>query len=282
MEAHLARNAAPGPALEKARGEAALTVSLRDGMDAIRDLRQSGCGRLLFPHRPREAPLEAVLVNTAGGLTGGDRFRASATVGEGARAVVTTQACEKIYRSGGGVAEVRATLSVAAGASLQWLPQETILFEGSALRRSLVADVAPEGRLLAAESVILGRAAMGETVASASFRDSWRIRRGGRLIFAEETAVGAGEWARARSSRAALGADASAFATLLLAASDAAGRLDPVRSILDSQGIDGGASLVDGLLVVLLMAGPGLAMRKAMIPLIECLSGAPPPRVWTT
>jgi urease accessory protein len=273
--------AIPKADLERARGRVSLAVHRRDGADAIRDLAQSGCGRLLFPTRDSGAPLEAVVVNTAGGMTGGDSFSVSASIGEGARAVLTTQACEKVYRSGEGPARVDAKLKVGPDAKLHWLPQETILFEGSRLRRKLEAEIDPGATFLAAEAVVLGRHAMGETLESADFHDSWRIRRGGKLVFAEETAC-AGGWAVARGAKAALGAEAAAFATLLLASPDVGTRLANTRALLESHGIDGGASVVDGLLVARLVAGPGLALRKAMIPLLECLSGAPLPRVWTT
>jgi urease accessory protein len=247
--------AIPKADLERARGRVSLAVHRRDGADAIRDLAQSGCGRLLFPTRDSGAPLEAVIVNT--------------------------QACEKVYRSGEGPARVDAKLKVGPDAKLHWLPQETILFEGSRLRRKLEAEIDPGATFLAAEAVVLGRHAMGETLESADFHDSWRIRRGGKLVFAEETAC-AGGWAVARGAKAALGAEAAAFATLLLASPDVGTRLANTRALLESHGIDGGASVVDGLLVARLVAGPGLALRKAMIPLLECLSGAPLPRVWTT
>jgi urease accessory protein len=268
--------------LERAVGKAGLAVFRRDGTDAISDLLQIGCGRFLFPHQASDGPLEAVVVNTGGGLTGGDRFDVRVSIRQDARAIVTTQACEKIYRSGEGPARVSARLSVAAGASLVWMPQETILFEDSALHRKLDADMASDATLLAAEAVMLGRAAMGETLERARFRDSWRIRRGGRLVFAEEAAAGPGIWAAARESKAGLGVDGAAFATVLLASPRAPALLDPARAVLQLHGIDGGVSLVDGLLVVRLVAGPGLALRQAMIPLLELLSGARLPRVWTT
>jgi urease accessory protein len=267
--------------LERARGSLRLSVRSREGIDAIADLRQSGCGRLLFPARPRNAPLEAVIVNTSGGLTGGDRFDVQMRAGTGARAVVTTQACEKIYRSGGGAGRLRTTLRVDTGACLHWLPQETILFEGSRLERSLDADVAEDAVFVAAEAVILGRAAMGETLAGAAFRDSWRIRRGGRLVFAEETACD-GAWAQAFGAKAALGAGAAAFATVILLAPDAATRLDSVRAVLETYGIDCGASVVDGLLVARMVSADAFVMRQALVAAVEAVTGQPLPRVWAT
>jgi urease accessory protein len=267
--------------LERARGRLALTVRRREGAHSIGDLRQEGCGRLLFPARSHLDPVEAVVVNTAGGVTGGDRFAVSVKVREQAAVVVTTQACEKVYRSGGGAARISSTLTAAAGARLTWIPQETILFDGCRLERRLDAEIAPDAVFLACEAVILGRAAMGETLATAALRDSWRIRRGGRLVFAEETACDGG-WADAFAARAALGPQAGAFATLVLASGDAQAKLDPARTLIDACAVEGGASLVDGLLVIRILAGAGLALRQAMLPLLELLMDARPPRIWTT
>jgi urease accessory protein len=267
------------PQLERARGRLGLVVK-NDGADAIADLLQEGCGRFLFPERAAGDPLQAVIANTAGGLTGGDRFDVSVTLGEGARASVATQACEKIYRAGSGAGRLRTRLRLAAGARLDWLPQETILFEGSRLERRLDIEMAASARVLLAEAVILGRAAMGEVLSTAAFRDSWRIRRDGRLVFAEETACD-GAWRDIAAMRAATG-EAGAFATVILATHDADAYRDPARELLESHGIDGGASVVDGLLIVRLVAGPGLALRKGLVPLLERLGGQALPRVWTT
>jgi urease accessory protein len=268
------------PELERARGRARVDIDRRNGHDALADLLQEGCARILFPARIPSDPVEAIIVNTAGGVTGGDRFDVAVTVREGARAVVTTQACEKIYRSGQGAGRMSARLKVAAGGRLAWLPQETILFEASHLDRRLEADIAPDATLLIAEAVVLGRAAMGETLRTARLRDSWRIRRGGKLVFAEETACD-GAWDAALGAKAAIGGSA-AYATILLAGPEAEVRLDTTRALLAFHGIDGGASVVDGLLIVRLVAGAGLALRQGLPPLLEHLLDSPLPRVWTT
>ena len=95
----------------------------------------------------------------------------------GCRAVVTTQACEKIYRASSGSAEVRNRIAVGEGGRLDWLPQETILFDGARLARRLEAELAPGAELLLVEATIFGRSARGETVRSGLFADRWRIRR---------------------------------------------------------------------------------------------------------
>jgi urease accessory protein len=251
------------------------------GANRLRDLAQSGCARLLFPARRATDPLEAVIVNTGGGLTGGDRFELRAEVAAGAEAVFTTQAAEKIYRSDGSVATVATRLSAAAGARVFWMPQEMILFEGGALRRTLDLSLDDGAAALLAESVLLGRAAMGERVDRARLTDSWRVRRGGRLVFAEETRVENG-WTQAFARKAALGGEAAGYATVVLVAADAETRLDDVRALLASQAVEAGASAFDGMLVVRLIAHSGLALRRAIAASLELLAGRELPRIWRT
>src|SRR5262249_5934554 len=129
--------------------------------------------------------LEAVLVNTAGGVAGGDRLEIAFAVGPAARLVVTGAAAEKIYRSLGADAIVGINLDVARGASLAWLPQETILFDRARVTRSIDVDLAVDARLILAEAVIFGRSGMGETVERGLMLDRWRVRRDGRLLFAD-------------------------------------------------------------------------------------------------
>jgi urease accessory protein len=270
--------------LERAVGKLAIAVGAKGGRDAIADLHQSGCGRFLFPARAKDHPLEAVVVNTAGGMTGGDRFDIRVTVGEGARAVLSTQACEKIYASSGATAKLSTVLKVQSEATLCWLPQETILFDHSALERSLTIDMAGSANVLAGEAILLGRQAMGEELTTARFRDRWRIRRDGRLVFAEESAIGGarGDWPAVRGSRALLGETTTALATIVHACHGVESRLDSVRAIMESTGIDGGASAFDGLLVMRMVAPSGLILRKTLLPLLEhCLDGRLP-RVWMT
>jgi urease accessory protein len=278
------RIAATPDDLERAVGRLSLAVNTQDGRDAIADLHQSGCGRFLFPARAKDQPLEAVVVNTAGGLTGGDRFDINVNVGEGARAVLSTQACEKIYASSGAIAKLSTVLKVQNDAKLCWLPQETILFDHSALERSLTIDMAGSAHVLAGEAILLGRQAMGEQLNTARFRDRWRIRRDGRLVFAEESTIGGaeGDWSAVRAALALLGETTTALATIVNACHGVESRLDSVRAIMESTGIDGGASAFDGLLVIRMVAPSGLVLRKTLLPLLEhCLDGRLP-RVWMT
>ncbi|MDP1631712.1 MAG: urease accessory protein UreD [Caulobacter sp.] len=270
------RPAPPVAAPQRARGWARLTVRREDGKSRLQELFQEGSARLRLP-RTRADAIEAVMINTAGGVTGGDRFAWGVTVESGAAAVLTTQACEKVYRADADRAEVQARLSVGAGGRLDWLPQETILFDRSALARRIEADVAPGGRLLLVEAVVLGRRAMGETVTRTDFHDRWRVRRDGRLIFADDIRL-AGDLPTLTAGRALLGG-AGAFATLLLVDDAAEASLDGVRAAI---GTLGGASAFDGKLVARIAAPDGFSLRRALLPAIAALRGGlAPPLVWT-
>ena len=170
-----------------ARGELGLLHA--GGRTRIDRLYQEGAAKIRMP-RTAGDPFEAVLINTAGGLTGGDRLDWSISVGAGASATVTTQTCEKIYRAASGIAKVGCRMSVGDGGRLAWLPQETIVFDNSAFRRTIEVDLAADAEALIVEATVLGRRAMGESVVQASFADRWRVRREGRLVHAEDFAIG--------------------------------------------------------------------------------------------
>lgn len=264
--------------LQRARGVGRISTKQVGGRTRIDKLFQEGCGKIRLPNTHSPA-LEAVLINTAGGITGGDRLDWSADIAAGGRAVLTTQACERSYRSIGDVAHVETRLQVGTDAHLDWLPQETILFAGSKLHRCLEVDLAEDATLTAIEAVLLGRDAMGEEARDAILRDRWRIRRDGRLIHAEATELSAS--AAERDSLSLL-ADNRAFATILHVAnsSDAAEALcTQLRPILQPGKI--GISSTGERLVIRAMAQSGLALRRMIVPLLIELTGAGSlPRLW--
>ena len=230
-----------------------------------------------------------------GGLTGGDRFAVSVEAGAGSFVTLTTQACEKVYAAARGPgrghrqgmstppARVSTRLRLGEGAHLHWLPQETILFEGCAIARTLGVEMAESADFLAVEALLLGRQAMGETVSEAAFRDSWRIRRGGRLVYAEELAAGGrATWDGLRRAPSLLGPETAALATILHVSPRAAEGLDEARAVMERHGVEGGVSAFDGICVLRLAAPSGLALRKALTALIEARSGGALPRVWST
>ena len=201
--------------MQRAHGQANVSFRSRDGRTCLDRLFQEGCAKLRFPRPLGTDDPQAIIINTAGGLTGGDRFGTEVTLAAGAAACVTTQACERIYRSTGADAVVTNRLRLAAGAKLAWLPQETILFDGGHLSRSLDVDLADDAELVAVEAVLFGRQAMGETLHSGRLHDRWRIRRDGRLIFADDLRVEGDIAARLASQPAMAGCPA--MATVLFA-----------------------------------------------------------------
>ena len=220
-----------------------------------------------------------MLVNTGGGVAGGDSYRIAMTLEEGAAVEATTTAAEKIYRSDGPSARIATTLALEAGARLFWLPQETILFDGARLDRTLTIDIGADAELLAVETLVFGRLAMGEARIEAALNDFWRLARAGRLVFADAVCL---EHAGASLDRPACGAGARAVATILAAAPGVEGRLTEVRAALDERAADveAGASAFDGLLVVRLISASPSRLREAAIAAIVRLSGREPPRLW--
>jgi urease accessory protein len=263
------------PRLQRARGDGCIHVRRLDGRTRVGRLYQDGCAKIRTPRDPDARGIEAVLINTAGGLTGGDRLQWTAEAGETCELSLTTQACERIYRSAGGRAKVDVHLRAEAGSSLQWLPQETLLFDGGEIDRRLEADLAAGASLLAVEAVVLGRTAMGEQVRRGRLRDRWRVRRDGRLVFADELRL-EGPIAEIASAPAVLGGG-QAFASILLVSPHAETKLSEVRAAL---GPSGGASAFDGKLFARVTAKNGFTLREALVPALQVLRAAPLPRVW--
>src|SRR5499427_4560208 len=152
------------PRLQRASGESRVAFAVRDGATRLADLYQRDPCRVMFPEPEPGEPPQAILLTTSGGVTDGDSLKMAIEIGPGASAVATTQAAEKIYRAakGGGHCAIDVAVRVGGDAVLDWLPQETIVFEGARLKRRTVAEVEPGGSLLACEMVVLGRAASGE------------------------------------------------------------------------------------------------------------------------
>jgi urease accessory protein len=221
-------------------------------------------------------PLEAVIVNTGGGMTGGDRFAVEVSLGEGAALVAGTAAAEKVYRSTGPDAEMSVTLAIGTGARLAWLPQETILFDNARLSRRIDIDLADGASLLAAEAVIFGRAAMGEAMTDGFFTDRWRVRRAGQLIYADSARLDGG--IAGRLGRAAVANGGIAIATVLIAPGEEAA-LAAVRALNDTFAGEVGISSWNGVAVARLCAQDGAALRHDLTAILAAL-GQPVPRLW--
>jgi urease accessory protein len=249
-----------------ARGSAALVVA------------ESGGYRVRFPNAG--GACEGVLINTGGGMAGGDRMAVDAALRKGAAAVLTTQAAEKVYRSDGPDAEVTVRLALAPASRLDWLPQEQILFDGARLRRRLDVDVAGDAVLTLAESVVFGRVARGEVLDEGAFRDRWRVRRDGRLLFAEDVRLDGA--IRDTLARGAVGAGARALATVLHLAPGAEARRDEARAALAGARSECGASAWNGMLVARFLSPDPQRLRADLVRFLENFRGRPMPRSWQT
>ena len=261
------------------RAQGALTLSFkRRGPQTVLDtLHQQGCLKARFPHtHPPDWP-GAVTLNTAGGIAGGDRLDTAITARAGTRATIAAQAAERVYRAlPHQTACVATRLTVEDDASLEWLPQETILFDRCALDRHLDIHLAPTATLLAVECLVFGRTAMNEEVHTARLRDRITLRRDSRLVLHD--AIRMEGSISARLDRPAIAAGARAIATILMAAPEPLS-LDALRAALAP--FDAGATLVDGLLIARIVALDGAGLRKAVTAGLDILRpGRPLPRVW--
>src|SRR5215467_2961229 len=199
-------------AANRAIGRVALTVGANGNRTRRLAVHEAGSLRVRFPNATADL-LEAVLINTAGGMTGGDDFSVKISLGAGAQLLAGTAAAEKIYRSLGSDTTITVAIDAASGSRCIWLPQETILFDRARLSRRIDVSLSTNARLLMAEAIVFGRSAMGEAVEEGSLIDRWRIRRGGQLVFAENVHL---DGAIARTlSRPAVANGGVAVATVL-------------------------------------------------------------------
>lgn len=269
------------PRMQRVSARGVIAVKAVGAATRLDRLFQEGAAKIRMPARDG-GPLEAILINMAGGLTGGDRIAWQVEAGDDASITLTTQACEKVYRASSGHAEAACAIRAGARARVAWLPQETIVYDRSAFMRRLDVDLADDASALLLEATVFGRQAMGEAVAAAVFRDRWRVRQGGRLVHCEDFAI-AGDVAAALS-RSAVGDGARAMATLLFVDPQAEGRLDAARAVI---GDAGGASAWrvggTGKLLARLTAADSRALRQRLMPLVGLLNGrAGLPRIWSS
>lgn len=269
---------APNPDIlpQRTKAAARLVTKYALGKTRLDVFYQESAAKIRIPES-YDGRMEAVLINTSGGLTGGDRIAWQVEAGENTNVTVTTQACERVYKSSGGHAEVNTILKAAAGSTLHWLPQETILFDQGALRRTLDVELDETAEFIGLEAVLLGRKAMGEIVETGLFRDRWRVRRKGQLIHAEDVCL-SGDL-KALVAKSPVLSSNQAFATLLYCGRRAEALLPKLRAFLHDK--SAGISHWNGKLVIRLVAPEGYDLRKVLIPAISLLrNGEPAPKVW--
>jgi urease accessory protein len=266
-------------AANRARGAVKFDVHFREGLTRRHHLHESGSLRVRFPS-PETDGLSAVFVNTAGGVAGGDRFEIDIAAGEGSRLTVTTAAAEKIYRALGpasAAARLDIVLKAAAGAHLAWLPQETILFDRARVSRRIDIDLAESASLLLCEIVVFGRSAMGERMLQGEFVDRWRLRRGGRLVFAETVRLDGdiGE----KLTQPAVAKGGVAIGTALIVPGDEA-LVARLREASDGFGGEVGISSWNGFAMARFCAQDAARLRADMIAVLGRAGGAALPRLW--
>ena len=269
--------------LQRAHGEAEIAFARRGAETKLRHLYQQTPCRVLFPQSEIGDPTLAVLLTTSGGLTGGDSIRLAATAMAGASATLSTQAAEKLYRSLGPDTLIDVALTVEDGAYLEYLPQETIVFDGARLVRRTQAAVAPGGKLLACEMLIFGRAAHDERLACGRIFDGWQLRCNGELRWADALALDSDIAAQLGSPFTFGGAEAMAFA--LYVGSDATGLLAFARKLAETGTSRGSASVVHGVLLARFLGGTAAEVRADLARYIRGLRAvlgwpARLPRVW--
>lgn len=294
------------PVMQRAVGELRVSLRVRDGHTALQGLRQAGCLKARFPRPVSPGWLDVVTLNTSGGIAGGDALASSFQVQSGAKATIASQAAERFYRASHGSlpASVTTRIQVAAGGAAEWLPQETILFDRCALNRRLQIELAEDAWFLGVESLVFGRAAMGETVEQASLRDLIEVRRAGRILLHDAIRI---DGAVATTlSRPAIADGARAVATLVHVSPDAEAALQPLREVLapyctplppSGRGRDAaaprvrahpptpnlqcGVSAWDGMLVARMLVADSTSLRTAVASALQVLrSPRPLPRVW--
>ncbi len=263
-------------AANRARGAVSFDVHQVDGVTRRRHLHESGSLRVRFPS-PEAEGLSAVFVNTAGGVAGGDRFDIDIATGEGSRLTVTTAAAEKVYRAEGPAARLTIALKAEARSHLSWLPQETILFDRAQVLRRIDIDLAESASLLLCEIVVFGRAAMGERMQTGEFVDRWRLRRGGRLVFAENVRLDGNIGEKLASP--AIGNGGVAVGTALIVPCDEA-LVERIREVTKSLSGEVGISAWNGFAMARFCAQDAARLRADMMAVLGRASGSALPRLW--
>jgi urease accessory protein len=276
MRTEIARAASVTFAANRAQGAVRFGVHLQDGVTRRGDLHESGSLRVRFPS-PEQEGLSGVFVNTAGGIAGGDRFDIGITAGEGARLTLTTAAAEKVYRAPGPAAQLNIALKAEKGAHLSWLPQETILFDRARIVRRIDLDLAEDASLLLCEIVVFGRAAMGEKMQHGEFVDRWRLRRGGRLVFAETIRLD-GDIGAKLARRAIAGGGAAIGTALIVPGNEAI--VERIRAASDTFGGEVGISSWNGFAMARFCAQDAARLRADMMTVLGRASPTPLPRLW--
>ena len=247
-------------------GAADIRFDRRNGVTRLAQLYQRDPLRVLFPTPATGDPPVAVIVTTSGGLVAGDRLDIRIELAPGAAAHVTASAAEKIYRSTGRTTTIKQTLSIGPGATLEFLPPETILFDGARLRRETVVEVGRGAAFLGGDIVVFGRRARGERFTRGLFREVWEVWRGGKLVWGDALHL-ADDVSRIVDHPACFGG-AAAFATMILSppGHDPRRFLEGARAFQSADptgGLRAGVTAIEGLVIARWLAIDAAQLRQA-------------------
>ena len=271
--------------LQRAEGFCRIVLSGSAKGTRITDVVQRSPIRVMFPRTTGAAIEEAVLINTAGGIAGGDRLQSHVTALANASIAVTSQAAEKVYRALNETALVTTTLKVCDAAKLAWLPQETIVFNRARVSRKTEIELSSGAELLALDWLVLGRAAHGEDMVGGHVTDSWRVRKDGRLIWADSFRATHDVFPHLH--RKALLSNSRAIGMLIYYGPDLDTRLEFLRHSARSLECHFAATSVDGLIIFRFAAMVTSSLRIALCNLLQQCSqefGPGPfrvPKMWS-
>ena len=258
----------------RAIGSVRITSKRLGDRTVLDDLRQSGCLRSLFPD---SSNVDAMLLNTAGGITGGDNLNVEAVAGAKSFLTITTQAAERAYRAvGTEEGRITTSLSLKEESQLHWLPQELILYDGAKINRRLRIDMADDASLLMVEPIVFGRKAMGEVIEVNQFCDEIMIRRGDKPIYIDGLCL-EGDLTN-QLARPSIGNGLGAFATVVFVDKSATSMLEKVRACLPKSA--GASLLADDILSLRFLATDSFLLRKHLVPVLEILRNASLPTSW--
>lgn len=237
------------------------------------------------PFYPEGAPCHVYLLHPPGGVVGGDRLELDVEVNSDAHALITTPASGKFYRSAGTEALQQQHLRVDSGATLEWLPQDTILFDGCNVAMDTRVELQADARFVGWEMVCLGRPAADEGFDRGRCRQRLELWRDGVPLTLERTRFDGGSAALA----APWGLAGNGVSGTLLATPADCETLAAVRTALD-HGVHGrfAASLIDDVLVCRFLGRQGEAARRTFARAWRALRPsvvgreACPPRIWNT
>jgi urease accessory protein len=260
---------------QRAVGRLALAFANHGPQTRIQKLYQQGCLKTRLPRPQHPETLEAVTMNIGGGIAGGDSLSTEFLLGPGARVSISSQSAERVYRALAAPSQITTRLTLGPGANLAHLPQETILFDGFSLNRTLEINMAEDATYLGVESLIFGRQAMGETIRAGTLNDKIRLRRGSRIVLQDMTRLH-GDIA-AQLARKAIANGAITVASLIYAAPDAAEKLPAIRAAL--AGSNAGASAFEGIIFARILAPSAFSLRKCLVAALHSC-GCVLPKVW--